>query len=338
MRDRYRAQAEQAPDEAALYSVLNRMCAELKESHLSALPPRREHELLTDHRAGVGIRWQVIDGRRVVTDVVPGSPAEAAGVKRGWLVTSRNEAPLQDSFVSRVGQQVRYGFLDEFDRPSSLALSPQLIEFDQLQSRELPGGLLYLRFDTFDSRSLSWLSQELKAHRTAPGVVIDLRANSGGSGFVLDMAIAEFFPRRVDEGRLVQRSGRAHEEQSFAWRSAHYAGRVVLLTGRATASAAEIFSHVLQYHGRATVIGHKTAGAVIYARIFDLPGGGGLQVPVIDYVGLDGQRLEGRGVTPNVVLPAPALSELRRDKDEGLATAIQTLQGGRVARLGEIGR
>ncbi|HWA85126.1 MAG TPA: S41 family peptidase, partial [Opitutus sp.] len=188
----------------------------------------------------------------------------------------------------------------------------------------------------FDQDVLGWLSDELRRHRAAPGVVLDLRLNPGGNTFALSMAIAEFFRHRVDEGRVIRRSGREHEAHSFAWNSAHYGGHVVILTSAATASAAEIFTHVLQHHGRATVIGQKTAGAVIYARHYDLPGGGRLQVPVMDFVGLDGQRLEGRGVTPDIILPVPTFAERRADHDVELATAEDVLEHEAASRVASV--
>ena len=264
MRAKHRAEAVAAADDMALYQSLNRLCAELKESHLAAIPPLRAYEHRTEYRASVGFRMQLIEGRRVVTDVVPGSPAAIAGVEIGWIGTTRNGAPFQekDTYLPKLGQTVTYGFLDARDQPRSVTMEPQLINFAQLVKHELTGGFIYLRFDEFSRKSLHWLSEQLKAQATAPGVVIDLRHNPGGNLLALNVALAEFFPKPVAAGRMIKRSGRERENQSFSWLSARYAGRVAILTDHATGSAAEIFSHVLQHHKRATVIGRLTAGAV----------------------------------------------------------------------------
>jgi len=327
-RERYRPEAVAAPDEAALYLVLNRMCAELKESHLAALAPRRAFEFQTDHRAAVGIRWQVVEGQRVITDVVPGGPADRAGVRLGWLAVSRNGRPLRDNevFVSHVGKPVTYGFIDAENKPREFSLVPELLTFERLEMRELGKGILYLRFDKFGRESLSWLSHQLKQHAAAPGVVVDLRQNSGGSALALSVALAEFFPKRIAEGRMIRRNGTQRETRSLSWLSAHYKGRVVLLTGPLTASAAEIFSHVLQYHGRAEVVGRRTAGAVMFSRTYRLPDGGTMQVPVMDYVGLNGLRLEGNGVIPDRVVPPPTLADLRSARDPELDAAVAELK------------
>jgi len=328
MRTKYRPEAVAATDDTALYLVLNRLCAELKESHLAAIAPRRVHEFRTEHRASVGFRMQWLEARRVVTGVVPGSPAAIAGVKTGWLVVARNGAALtdKDDYLPKLGQPVSYEFLDAENQLHLLTLEPQLINFAQLESRELPGGGRYLRFDEFNRHSLHWLSEQIKAKTAQPGVVIDLRNNPGGNLLVLDVALAEFFPRKIAAGRLIKRNGHGRENESFSWSSARYAGRVMILTDNSTGSAAEIFSHVLQQYRRATIVGRRTAGAVIVSRNYDLPGGGQLQVPVCDYIGLDGQRLEGRGVTPDMAVAAPTLADLRAHHDPDLETAQRVLQ------------
>ena len=48
-------------------------------------------------------------------------------------------------------------------------------------------------------------------------------------------------------------------------------------------------------------------------------------MPVTDYIGLDGKRLEGRGVTPDVGTPPPTLADLRTGRDPDLATALNLL-------------
>ena len=97
---------------------------------------------------------------------------------------------------------------------------------------------------------------------------------------------------------------------------------LVVLIGPSTGSAAEIFAHVMQHYGRATIVGRRTAGAVIVSRTYSLPGGGKLQVPIQDYRGLDEKRLEGRGVTPDVAVPSPALADLRAGRDPDLEKAL----------------
>lgn len=329
MRGKYRAEAQAAPDDAALYRVLGKLCAELPQSHLAPLAPRDVHEMSNDHQAAVGLRWSLIEGQFVVTDVLPDGAAAIAGVQVGWIGRSRDGRPInpRERSISRLGQPVTFEFLDQQDRLVTMALEPRLLDFDRQVARELPGGFRYLRFDSFSFANLRWLSAELKAHRTAPGLVIDLRQNPGGNVAANSMAVQEFFDRRepVPMGRFIRRDGKEREANGLALFSARYAGRVVVLIGPGSASASEIFAQVMRQEKRAVLVGRRSAGAVIVSRFYRLPGGGRLQIPIQDYIGVAGERLEGRGVEPDVAVPAATLADWRAGRDHELAAALAEL-------------
>jgi carboxyl-terminal processing protease len=284
--------------------------------------------------------WRRLEAHQVVTELVPGGPAEAAGVQVGWLIVTRNGVPLDRLPFTppSPGESVTYGFLDLDNRPRSIEFAPQLLRYERLEARDLPGGHRYLRFDRFDREALRWLGTQLKAHADAPGVVIDLRDNMGGTIYACGAAVNQFFPERVPTGRFVRRGGSARESRGWSFFGADYRGRVVILTSGATGSAAEIFAHVLQFRGRATVVGRPTAGAVIVSRPYGLPGGGSLQVPVQDYRGLDGRRLEGHGVTPDVPLAVPVIADLRLGRDSDLSAALAVLGSGDATRMADAAR
>ncbi|MEI6861764.1 MAG: S41 family peptidase [Verrucomicrobiota bacterium] len=323
------AQAAMAADDTALYTVLNAMVGLLKDSHTRVFTPAQATERSRQVRALNGIdAIRLEDGRWAVSEVLPGSPAEMAGVRPGWVVQARNGRPIGESFNfhPRDGEVVRWEFLDARDAPVSLALTAHPLTTAPRQlARVLPDGFIYLRFDGFDAADRRWLSAQLKEHRSAPGAVLDLRRNPGGDTFSLGTVIGEFFDRSVDCGTFISRNGAQGEKNSWQLGSAHFHGRVAILTDGATGSAAEIFSAVLQAHGRATVVGRQTAGAVLGSQFYGLSDGGELQLSVEDYVSPRGARLEGHGVTPDVLVPLMPwnLADLRAQRDPDLAAALR---------------
>jgi carboxyl-terminal processing protease len=324
----YGPKALAAADEEKLYGVLNAMLAELKESHNYATLPKQAAEEKELPRARVGFSLARAENRWVVTSVQAGGPAEAAGVRPGWVFVARNGQPLgaEAKFKLQEGETVNDEFLDPQDQLHSLKMTARLLAPPEpREARELAGGVWYLRFDKFDRASRRWLSDQLKAHRAAPAVIVDLRQNLGGDSRSLGVTVGEFFPHRVDWGRFIGRNGRPHEEDSRQWGSAGYAGRVAVLVGAGTASSAEILAHALQFHRRAVLVGRPTAGAVVGSLFFRLPDGGKLQLGVQDYRGLDGERLEGVGVKPDLVV-ALKLADLRVSADPDLAAALVALQ------------
>ena len=321
------AEAAAAADDKALYASLNAMVDLLKDSHTHALSPTQAQERHTQTRARTGFNMTRLDGRWAVSELVAGSPAEAAGVRPGWIAVARNGEKLgaRMDFRPREGEVAQWEFLDERDQPVALALAARPLSTKPRQEvRELPDGLVYLRFDGFDTTDRRWLSRQLKAHREAPGVVLDLRHNPGGGTVSLGITIGEFFERPVDCGKFITRGGHPSGKSSWQLGSARYAGRVAVLVDGATGSAAEIFAAVLQEHGRATIVGRKTAGAVLASWFHSLPDGGELQLSRQDYVTPKGRRLENDGVEPDVKVTR-TLADLRAGRDADVEAARRVL-------------
>jgi C-terminal processing protease CtpA/Prc len=110
-----------------------------------------------------------------------------------------------------------------------------------------------------------------------------------------------------------------------------FTGTVVAVVDAQSASAAEILAYLLHMRRRGTLVGDRTAGAVMEAKGYahtvgtDVVAAYYMQVTVADLVFADGTRLEGRGVIPDeIVLPSGA--DLAAGRDPALARAI-TLAG-----------
>lgn len=172
--------------------------------------------------------------------------------------------------------------------------------------------------------------------RKAERLVIDLRRNDGGAFAVVPL-IGHLIDEPIDAGVFVVASwyadhqrppGRADFSSAEPWRGYSvgrfqadvtsrpltsyridpipplFQGPVVVLTSSRSISAAEIAADALQSIGRAKVIGEKTPGVCLSSKVFDISGGFHLRVPIADYYSIRGVRLEGVGVTPDVLVSA----------------------------------
>lgn len=309
-RARHRPAALAAADDAALYAALNALLAELRDGHARAWTPAEVAQRKRPNGVLLGFRTGPRDGHadhRVVLEVFPGGAAARAGVEAGWILLSADGRPPGEVLGPgklHEGRAVRCEFLDRAGRPRALALEPHAMRIPPVRvARVLDDGALLLRFDYFTLPTARWVRAQLKAHRGANGVIFDLRGNGGGDSFSLTGMLSEIFPEPVAVGRTVVRSGDdSHHRTPRAWFGAGYRGPVAVLVSEHSASAAEIFAHVVQHHRRGPVIGRKTPGLVLVSVFWWLPGGGELQLSVYDYEGPGGVRLEGRGVTPDVVV------------------------------------
>jgi carboxyl-terminal processing protease len=318
-----------AADQTALYRAVNGMLGLLGDGHTGAFTPAEARDYHTQEKAMTGFRLLRVDGRWAVSEVLPGSPAEDAGVKPGWIVLSRDGQTLGDVLklpLLRGGEVVRWEFLDGRDQPVALALAARRVSIARRDVRVLPGGIVCLRFDEFDWTTMRWFSRQLKLHRDAPGVVVDLRQNSGGTLLALDFMVGEFFDRGFTYAVSVDRSGNRRNLNALMLGSAHYRGRLAVLVDRLSVSAAEILAATMQEQRRGTIIGRKTAGDVLGARLSSLADGGMLEYSDRDVRTLQDKRLDGSGVAPDVEAPKPTLAELRAGRDPDIEAALRVMQ------------
>jgi carboxyl-terminal processing protease len=283
----------------------------------------------------LGVRTGPLPGsseKRVVLDVLPGSPAEDAGVLPGWiLLRCDGRRPGDVLGVGKLadGQVVRCEFLDGDSGERVLDLAARPVSLRPVRkTAELAEGVVLLRFDLFDAASARWLRRELAAHAGAPGLVLDLRHNSGGTWAAMADILEAFFDEAVPIGTTLERAGGVKRHRvKPGWEGSRFSAPIVVLVSDRSASAAEIFAHVVQHHRRGTIVGAKTAGVVLASVEWRLPGGGELHLSLFDYRGADGRRLEGAGVAPDVVVDPPAAGR-PGERDPAIAAALEVLGNG----------
>jgi carboxyl-terminal processing protease len=91
--------------------------------------------------------------------------------------------------------------------------------------------------------------------------------------------------------------------------SPQYVGPVYVLINKQTASAAELAADALLASGRAVLVGEKTGGQMLSQKMYDLPQGLQLFLPIADYYALHSGRIEGAGVMPQVIVESDMAME-----------------------------
>jgi carboxyl-terminal processing protease len=203
----------------------------------------------------------------------------------------------------------------------------EVIRIQSVRTRQLEGGVLYVRIAQFQEATLELFHKELAAGYAAAGasfrgVVLDLRSNTGGLFHTSIGVAAVFLP---ETAAVVETKGRAHDsnKRHMARPADYQRGRrdtsidakrlaeglrkapLVMLVDRGTAAGAEIVAAALQDHGRAPVIGEKTFGAGTVQTIIPLGGSDALRLTTARFYRPAGQPIEERAVTPDVAVAHP---------------------------------
>jgi carboxyl-terminal processing protease len=170
----------------------------------------------------------------------------------------------------------------------------------------------------------------MKHARAAKSMVLDLRGNPGGDVEAMRELASRLFDRNVQVARVVTRKG--ERPIDVKGRKDAFTAPLVMLVDSGSASASEITARLVQIEKRGTVVGDRTAAAVMESQLFSHELGlesvtfYGASITVGDVRMSDGGALERRGVTPDeIVLPTAA--DLVNKRDPALARAIALLGG-----------
>lgn len=325
-----RAAAVAEPNEDGFYARLTELLDLLDDDHTHTLSPVEREMVrareLGEARAGFGIVVTPRGDERYVALVRPGMPAAEAGVLPGWKIHTVAGRPALLASPPVVGRTDRVVFLDEEGREHAVdltaVLTPPIARFE---TRTLDGGVAYIRFDDFDQARYDQFKAEMQrlAGDPPPGLILDLRTNGGGQLNLEALTMSWFFTEERDvvilKGRFIDK--RMHVDPA----PQPYLGPVVILTGPGSASAAELLAGVMQEHGRVTVVGGTTRGAVTGTRAINLPDGGLLRVGMLVMVTPERRTLEKVGVTPDIVVPDDWRA-VRDGRDPALEAALAAVR------------
>ena len=195
------------------------------------------------------------------------------------------------------------------------------------QSVEYGDKVTVIKVPEFNFTALEVESMLSKTHRH-DNLILDLRGNPGGAVDALKYLVGGMFDKEI---KIADRVGRKNLKPELA-KPMHnpYLGKLVVLVDARSASAAELFTRIIQLEKRGMVMGDKTEGAVMSARLYEERAGTdtvvfyGASITEWDLVMTDGKSLEHVGVTPDeLLLPSP--NAIANGRDPVLAHAVESL-------------
>jgi carboxyl-terminal processing protease len=317
VRRRYEPQLTGIRTDAEFFDLLSRMLAEITISHLRVLDFAGLERQLARSVVTRGVALRNIDGQVVVTRIVERSAASLAGLRTGFVVTAIDGVPVSNARsaeASLAGDTAthRVTVLDASDSAREISIDHQLPPpeesgFDgifgrrvRIHSSRLANGIGYVHFTNFITPLRKRLTAALESLRSAPGVIIDLRGNSGGDTEAGLALAGMLVSKETQLGIIRTRTGDDYSYKAKPHKNS-YRGRVAILIDEESGSESETVTAGLQAAGRVVVIGRRSKGEAMDATIQDLPmDSWGLLYPIGYPRTPKGVPIEGRGVTPDV--------------------------------------
>lgn len=274
--------------------------------------------------ASVGIFLAKRLGFATVISVLPGSPAEKAGVKPGDLIDRVDSTATRELSVVQIqrllagpaGSTVTLTLVREArGEPQKYPITRAPLAYPPVVSKALEESAGYIRVATFDKGKATEISGRLKELIAggANKIVLDLRNCAGGES---DEAVdtASLF---LENGLVAYLSGQRYPRRDLAANKnpAEVCKLpVAVLINQSTAGPAELVASAIQGNKRGEVIGIRSFGVGVFQKVITLDDGSALLLSVAKYYGPDGKAIQDNGVTPSVI-ESPADQAAGADDD-----------------------
>ncbi|MDH7479049.1 MAG: S41 family peptidase [Syntrophomonadaceae bacterium] len=307
-----------------------------QDPYSAYLTPEEYNELNVRIRGSFGGLGIVIGKREgsllILAPPYPGTPAEKAGLKQGDIISYIDDRDTQEMDAdtaatlmrgepgSRVVLKIkRNGYQDLIEVP----IIRETINIPTVQSRILDQDprIGYISLSSFSLNTGADLHKEL-AKVIGPGVkglILDLRNNPGGElGAAIEVA-AHFVPKGPVV-RIVDRTGKEEVHGADGRQTVNLP--LVVLVNEMSASASEIVAGAIKDRKAGILVGSKTYGKGLVQVIYPLKDGAGLKLTTSKYLTPEGNDIDQKGITPDIVVEQPAVSQ----QDLQLAKAVSVLQ------------
>lgn len=312
---------EETETKDLVYGAVRGMLKTL-DSHSSYMTPEMFKEMQVETKGefgGLGIQIGVKDHRVIVIAPIEGTPAYAAGIESGDIISKVDETPTKDltlmEAVQRMrgpkGTKVTLTVEREGARgPLTFTLIRDIIKIRSVRSRVIDERIGYVRISQFQESTPDDLGVELATLREQgiQGLILDLRNNPGGL-LSAAVGVSEQF---LQSDKLVVsikgRDGRKDEYRARTTTDLHDYPMIVLVN-QGSASASEIVAAAMQDWGKAVILGKTTFGKGSVQTILPLSDGSGLRLTTAKYYTPRGESIHSVGVNPDIVVEPKPLAQ-----------------------------
>ncbi len=309
---------EETPTKDLIYGAVRGMLATL-DPHSSYMTPDMFKEMQVETRGefgGLGIQIGVKNHRITVIAPIEDTPAFAAGIEAGDIITKVDDTPTKDLTLMEAVQKMRGPKgtkvtltveRESSTTPLTFSLIRDTIKIQSVRSRLLDDHIGYVRISQFQESTAEDLGKELAKLKDSKiqGLILDLRNNPGG---LLSAAVGVSEQFLESDKLVVSIKGRDGRKDEYRARmqSAHYEYPMIVLVNQGSASASEIVAAAMQDWGKAVIIGMTTFGKGSVQTILPLSDGSGLRLTTAKYYTPRGESIHKVGVKPDIVVdPKP---------------------------------
>lgn len=292
---------------------------------------------------GTGIRftWGITNQHLVVTDVVPNSPADQAGIVVGDKIfeidgikaMGSNDTKIYEKLAYTGEEPVQYVIKNNAEtQTKTISLVVDVVEMNLVSAQLLTENIGYVKLEGLveDTPILIQQSIDQLIDEGMTQLILDIRSVSSSNCEAVQ-ALSNLF---IGQQQVFSVKNKESEVETYSTTEAMYDMPLAVLTSNFTEGVIEAFPAAIQVFDRGIVIGDTTAGnGTTHIRV-PLEDGSGLSITTGMVMDATGKQIMDEGITPDIkqktttdnTLELVTTGQLPLEHDVIVQKAIETLK------------
>lgn len=298
-----------AVTDGALHGLLESLDAD--SSYLTPAEYKEYKQHKTEARGEIGAAVSKRFGYAAVISVIPGGPADKAGVEgsdiieaiEGKSTREMSLAEIHNLLAGQPGSNVTISIVRaRRAEPQKLVITRDQVAIPTVGERIVEDGIGVIKVDAFTRGKSQEVANRIKSLQKAGAkkLILDLR-NAAEGDESEGVATANLF---LNHGTITYVQGQKYPREAFNAdpQKAITNLPLVVLVNRGTAGAAEVVAAAILENARGDVIGDKTFGEGSIQKVIEIPDGSALILSIAKYYSPSGKAIQDTAVTPNILV------------------------------------
>ncbi len=312
--------------DGALHGLLESL--DPNSSYLTPAEYKQYRSHKPDAKGQVGAAISKRFGYAAVISVIPGGPADKAGLENGDILEAiegkstreMSLAEIQALLSGEPGSNVNVSVVRaRRAEPQKITITRNVVKIPDIGEKSLEDGIVYIKVDAFNKGKAQEIANRIKTEQQkgAKKIILDLRDCAEGD-MQEGIATANLF---LNHGVIAYLEGQRYPKEIFNadMNKAVTGLPLVVMVNRGTAGPAEVVAAAILDNARGDVLGDKTFGVGSVQKVIEIPDGSALILSVAKYYTPGGKAIQDTAITPNIMVADNQDDFVLPDEDENSA-------------------